>query len=130
MLWGEKGVVIRADLVMSQAAAHDMPRPSHPVNHSQSLRLHIRLLGTDFGTKGPGTRMRATIAMIAAGAARLTTIRTALLTVSGLLGKLISKLPREIGRLFGEMVDKPAPMPAAPLCHRLQRPFSDRKSVV
>lgn len=121
MDYNNEGSCNGTDLVMSQAAAQDMPRPSHPVNHSQSLRLHIRLLGTDFGTDGPGTRMRATMAMITAGAAKLTTIRTVLLTVSGLLGKLISGLPREIGRLFGDMVDKPAPMAAAPLYHRCQR---------
>ena len=120
----ENGAVGGADLVMRKAAAHDMPRPSHPVNHSQSLRLHLRLLGTDFGTEGPGTRMRATIAIMTAGAARLTMIRTVVLTVSGLFGKLISGLPKEMGRLFGEIIDKPAPIPAAPLNHHRQRSFS------
>ena len=68
--------------VMSHVPAHDIPSPSHPVNHSQSFLFQIKPLGTDFGTVGPGTSNRQITTMIAAGTRTETMMRTAPVTVS------------------------------------------------
>ena len=102
-------------LVSNQAEAKLKANPSHPVCHSQSFLFQIRLCGTDFGTVGPGTKIRHTRRITAAGANRPITTRSKVLTVSSPVGKLISGFARENGRFIGEIVANQVAIPAAAL---------------
>lgn len=69
-------------LVMSHVPAQDIPSPSHPVNHSHNLRFQIKFFGTDFGTVGPGTKIKHTMTIMTAGASSPHRTNTVPLTVS------------------------------------------------
>lgn len=69
-------------LVMNQAPITESARPSRPMCSSQSLRRHTSDFGVPRGTVAPGTKIRAMMAMITAGASELAMKAMAAGTVS------------------------------------------------
>lgn len=99
--------------VIMNAVARERARPIHPVFHSQSFLLQINDLGVPLLAVGPGTKIRQTMRMMAAGATSEIITRSHVGIVSWFSnGYDIERSTSEKGRWNGSMYSQPAPTAA------------------